>query len=1103
MADKKPNKLEYNLDGSMKLNNTWDNMGSSQQIQFEIPQFNQMLITPNQGDTNFVQDPSKVSNYVDAPNTQKRITSTSYNPYEGLVNLFDFGLNALASANQKNQQQQSFKPEQPDTAYYNKRMLRGDNQMFAKNGGEYKEGGEFEVDDNELENLRAQGYEFDIMEDGGEPQDVKPKVFTDLNEYNKAKQAYNDSTDLYNYTILQKKLEKQSNFVPTGFMDLLTTGRSVKLNEEGEKAKNILNKEAKRILVNNKNLRKGLVGQPVPTDEMYGEEGSYDINSPKIKPIGTWKGTALNNDYSNVKPVQPVVYQNSQQRHLITAKDWQDINTNNYGDEEIKVRNADTNKYDIYRIGNKFELVPKNPVQPVVYQKPKQKVVPYSKNVGRDNPTDDYVKKHPPIYVTDKSDSRIGSYHENGSQYLYKSTTPVKPKVEDTKYVETYDKLKKLVDPNNESNLETFIASNGKMALRQKKETPITPVVPQQETITTPKTPIGTINIEGKTVPYHSEEELKTFAPYKPTQVGTSKDYTISRFESPLYWEGDKVMDKKTGKPLFRDGGEGEPRKKDFVVPPFNSVVTDLNRQPIDNTLNKQVATSTGIPKKVLEKKAQTQIDAKAYSNVYEENARKERLIDAEKASNTPYTSDNWQDVLARTSQATGDKLRFSDKANFFDDYINPFSMIGSMAAGVGSIPQDLQQGEYTKAALALGIPLSAGALGGIGAKSTGQFVNNMINPLVGFGSKSGDVNDVVTSLRKELSEKGIISQQKTLNLPWKEPIRKGIDPWGYDIKSKTDDIKSLFINSKNKNYLTPEKIDRVYDMYLRLRRPTEDLLSKEDYLKTINKHHLFKTKREVVDSRFADRFSDESSLSRKNRYATWDMYLGKPQTKHPMYDISSLTKSKDDVIYTIKKDFIDTKKVESRLSEYVDEIVSLEKNGKKRMTMIGADDMVKKDDSWIIPDSDSGVFGTMGGFHWKVDKLPDGNYKVLANDVWDLQPFKNSKIAGDDLLSGKILNKAIKPIKNIEVGKALGIGKPLNVKVGFIIDKDTKKIINTFGLAPAAIAAGIGVSQQDKKYGGERKLKKPSYAEGGEYEVSDKEIQRLKKLGYEFEETI
>lgn len=36
------------------------------------------------------------------------------------------------------------------------------------------------------------------------------------------------------------------------------------------------------------------------------------------------------------------------------------------------------------------------------------------------NPTDEYSKKYPPIYLTDKNDPRIGMYEEAGNQYLYK-----------------------------------------------------------------------------------------------------------------------------------------------------------------------------------------------------------------------------------------------------------------------------------------------------------------------------------------------------------------------------------------------------------------------------------------------------------------------------------------------------------------------------------------------------------------------------------------------------------------------------------------------------------------------------------------------------------
>jgi hypothetical protein len=350
------------------------------------------------------------------------------------------------------------------------------------------------------------------------------------------------------------------------------------------------------------------------------------------------------------------------------------------------------------------------------------------------------------------------------------------------------------------------------------------------------------------------------------------------------------------------------------------------------------------------------------------------------------------------------------------------------------------------------------GGLKKVGSKTLATNVDNIIKPPTFSVNNEGKglttQENLVTSLKKELSEKGIVQSQKTPNLPWKEPIRKGVNPWGYDMQDKIQDVKSLFVNSKNKNYVPPKKLDRVYQTYLNTRKAGSELLSKEDFLATINQDHFFKTTREVVDNRFANRFGEQTSLANKNRHATWDMYLGKPQTKHPMYDISDLTKSKDDVIYTIKEEFINKPAIENRFNGMLE---SIDRN-------LPGKNWTKKDDSWIIPDKDGDLFGTMGGFHWKVDKLPNGNYKAIANDVWDIQPLKDRILGDSDKLSGRLLNKAVKPIENIEVGKALGIGNPLNVKVGFIIDGKTKKIINTFGLALAAIATGAADSTMNKK---------------------------------------
>jgi hypothetical protein len=66
--------------------------------------------------------------------------------------------------------------------------------------------------------------------------------------------------------------------------------------------------------------------------------------------------------------------------------------------------------------------------------KPLSKKIAYSKNSGRDIVTDEYAKKHPPIYLTNKNDDRIGYYSEAGNQYLFKEI--VKPAIKKQKATE-------------------------------------------------------------------------------------------------------------------------------------------------------------------------------------------------------------------------------------------------------------------------------------------------------------------------------------------------------------------------------------------------------------------------------------------------------------------------------------------------------------------------------------------------------------------------------------------------------------------------------------------------------------------------------------------
>ena len=112
-----------------------------------------------------------------------------------------------------------------------------------------------------------------------------------------------DSLDLYNFTMFQKNLEQSSDRVPTTPWEALTTLQSIKYTDIGRKNQKLITEEAQRILKSNPHLKPGLAGSyEKPTAADYALNHSFDIYHPDIKPKGVWFGTALNNDYSNVKP---------------------------------------------------------------------------------------------------------------------------------------------------------------------------------------------------------------------------------------------------------------------------------------------------------------------------------------------------------------------------------------------------------------------------------------------------------------------------------------------------------------------------------------------------------------------------------------------------------------------------------------------------------------------------------------------------------------------------------------------------------------------------------------------------------------------------------
>ncbi|MFN9116341.1 MAG: hypothetical protein ACK5XN_40380, partial [Bacteroidota bacterium] len=114
---------------------------------------------------------------------------------------------------------------------------------------------------------------------------------------------------------------------------------------------------------------------------------------------------------------------------------------------------------------------------------------------------------------------------------------------------------------------------------------------------------------------------------------------------------------------------------------------------------------------------------------------RRARLARSKAAKGKPLSPQQ----IADESAAIGDKLRaFPDDPNSIIDALNPAVLVGDLASGLGQVPLNIQEGNYGQAAVDIASPLVAGRLAGIGAQNTGQFVNNILNPLAGITDNIG-----------------------------------------------------------------------------------------------------------------------------------------------------------------------------------------------------------------------------------------------------------------------------------------------------------------------------------------------------------------------------
>lgn len=416
-----------------------------------------------------------------------------------------------------------------------------------KMGGEIKDnyelGGEYSLDDKEIEQLRSQGYELEMMPEGGT---VKPIVVNNPND--KRLKDYQDSLSSYNDGIRQKQAWMDLHFKAKGKVNIKGLGTWNQMNEPfiaGETINGQLTARRTNILPIN----------------AYAEEYSPNGNSKE-----SFLGVNAYKEYQ--KPVQPVVYQkpkattktetyfpNEVTRQKIIKLGWTKTILPN-GDEQYDDQNS-AQGYTFKRATRPIPI------------KPDPKIVEKQKLIGV---TPDGV-------WGPKSEAAWKEYNEAKEN----DRLPFIDGMEQLKNLSMIEK--KYKRPSEEISFNELTKEEQLLFFHRMKDGEydryflpfLDSPKPESEKISHSTKPLGNINIHGRPIPYysdaHRDELLKTLAPYKPTKVGSTSDYGVSRFnETTKGWNGN-VLYGSDGKPLvdldnqkFEKGGRVLKKKPKYEL---------------------------------------------------------------------------------------------------------------------------------------------------------------------------------------------------------------------------------------------------------------------------------------------------------------------------------------------------------------------------------------------------------------------------------------------------------------------------------------------------------------------------------------------------------
>ena len=470
---------------------------------------------------------------------------------------------------------------------------------------------------------------------------------------------------------------------------------------------------------------------------------------------------------------------------------------------------------------------------------------------------------------------------------------------------------------------------------------------------------------------------------------------------------------------VFAQGGKPIKKENISYYNPYYVDIKGINSS--DNVSTKSTPSKKITPQELKQiKESSTNV---GNITLKEKQEKAQRLKEAEEAyqkrkSGAPVTPE----LLAQETQAIGDKISLQNIpkiGQYIPNILDVTGGIGSMASGLGQIPLNLENRNYGQALFNLTTPLTVGALAGIGNPTTGQFINNLVNPLVGIGdlTKSGLregvdlVHPIGRQLRK-INKEGILqglSEQEIKKRQLQEVgitslQRKGYFPGASEIFSE---------------YITPYGYDNAIKRILEI---PKKIIKGDKNIKKLNDDISF-----II--------SDGTNLS-KPRYDSWRLYSGMPQKyntfriaetsplNHPSYtqeQLNNLEKfslnGENALLVNLPSEY-DYLRYDWSDEDLLNNIDHL----KKELNSINNLQQKEID----FPGSDFYSTNVMGGYNRRFF-----DNKMEYNDIWDLDlgGLKVDRFFGKPFLSHGQLDYSFEPAKN-EINRLLSKASKINSNI-------------------------------------------------------------------------